>query len=1416
MADFYGGSSDSGSRMGIKTSIWAETNDPANNRTYVRFRVELYDNNGSLGGYATITGSWSWSGGSGGINQYVDFTGNSGRSYVVVDTGAWIGHDYNYGTASVSGSASTNANSPIGSASAGGSIGLSDYYRGPNSPYYTNITRNSTGDYFTIAYAATGASNSGPGVTYVLERATDAGMSQNYITISGSHSVNPNTTYYFRMYAYNPDGTVYSGVYGPYYGVPSVPTGLTATPSTSVQNRITLSWATPSYTGSGITNYYIYRNGSYLGQTGSASTSYIDDTAVRGTTYSYTVAAYNGLGANGTSSSVNGTAPGVPFAATLDSVVASTNTFGKVSLSWTAPSTAVGTIQNYYMYAVYNSVIEKTVSTGTNVTSGEITGLDVRKTYTFYVRARNQFSVDNNTPGDVSNSIQRKSPGPPTAPTALTADAPFVPPGTVNLSWTAPSDVGTESGAITGYTVYLAGTSTPILTTTTTATTATITDLIPATSYTFVVRARNAIADTVGTFSDESNSATATAQGEPDAPTGLTVTADPVVAGRLILTWTPPVGYNTGFRVYDSAGTIIANIATPRYEIDGLLPNTGYSFRVRARNPLTDITGSEGGAISALASGTTGGSSAQTVPSLSVSNTTNATFVGTYNIVGTTATTFTYSKTATNIPFASIPVGGGSTVNNTNTNLNGTYSVTVVGTQATSKELTFSKSGSDIATNTATPSGTMYNNTNVIFNGSYEVAASPAPDSVAKTVSYSKVASNVSSRVASGTVTNNSNATYNGRYSVSAVTATQIKYAKTNADIAETLAFGTVYNKTNQDIFNGTFEVIRTPDHKTVEYSTGDLVSATNLITNPSMETVSTGTTTLRTNLCTNPGFEVNTTGWSAVGSATISRATSRYRVGTASLQVIPSVDNDGASFAFSGLTVGGPTTASAWVYSTIATSIVVSWFTDSSVFSIPAGAWTRVYQTSSTTPSATQTLTIKTPTASSGTFFIDTVLLEQTDQLRDYFSGATTSALGWTYSWSGTADASTSLAKAAAITVRTNLVANPSFETNTTGWTGQGTSSVVSSTAQAYVGSASGLLTASGSANCGVYTTAASVTAGAQYTASIYIRDINTAVSYRASIDWKDSGSTALGSNNGTVTAISSGGWTRVSVSGTAPAGAAIANVIFRSSTIPAAGKQVYFDAALFEMSAALGTYFDGSTAASGDFTFAWSGTANASTSVQYAPAVASITPNTVALSTQSSTWSSTGSSSLRITPTSSSNSSSWARFDLTTAIGTTYTAKAKIRLVSPLTGTLSGAARKLVAYDSSYSALSGGVSDQAPNTAGVTELSITFTATTTTTRIVMWNGALLGGGDVWWDDLIVVEGAYTGTYFDGDTDETSNTWPVVYTWSGTPHASTSVRTVGGTLPTVGAELLEPYGDAQRVQSEAQLQIRYRSGWLG
>lgn len=193
--------------------------------------------------------------------------------------------------------------------------------------------------------------------------------------------------------------------------------------------------------------------------------------------------------------------------------------------------------------------------------------------------------------------------------------------------------------------------------------------------------------------------------------------------------------------------------------------------------------------------------------------------------------------------------------------------------------------------------------------------------------------------------------------------------------------------------------------------------------------------------------------------------------------------------------------------------------------------------------------------------------------------------AFGNTYAWTGTANASTSTKTNGNGTVTTNLVTNPNFETNTTSWTATN-GAIARVTTQQYVGSYSGQFTVGASGTAGginIQTASSSVSATNTYTLSFYARDNNTAKSYVAKIGFYNASNALIGSAYvGTATAISSTGWTRVSVTATAPAASNYAKLYLESSTSFVAGdsgKIVYFDAVLFEKTSTASQYFDGNT---------------------------------------------------------------------------------------------------------------------------------------------------------------------------------------------------------------------------------------------
>lgn len=184
---------------------------------------------------------------------------------------------------------------------------------------------------------------------------------------------------------------------------------------------------------------------------------------------------------------------------------------------------------------------------------------------------------------------------------------------------------------------------------------------------------------------------------------------------------------------------------------------------------------------------------------------------------------------------------------------------------------------------------------------------------------------------------------------------------------------------------------------------------------------------------------------------------------------------------------------------------------------------------------------------------------------------------------------------------VKTNWIINPSFEVNTTGWTGVATSSISTSTTTSYYGDKSMKVTANGSAAAGVVLTASvPVLGGEYYSMSAYVKDLTAMVPVKVGIDFYDVTNTLIGTTWwGTDTNLSGGSnWVRVTSSAKAPLTATSAKARILTSSTPANGAQYYVDCVQLEMTEGATDYFDGSMQAIGA---QWLGTAHASTSHYY-----------------------------------------------------------------------------------------------------------------------------------------------------------------------------------------------------------------------
>lgn len=159
-----------------------------------------------------------------------------------------------------------------------------------------------------------------------------------------------------------------------------------------------------------------------------------------------------------------------------------------------------------------------------------------------------------------------------------------------------------------------------------------------------------------------------------------------------------------------------------------------------------------------------------------------------------------------------------------------------------------------------------------------------------------------------------------------------------------------------------------------------------------------------------------------------------------------------------------------------------------------------------------------------------------------------------------------------------TNMITNPSFETNTTGWAAYNATIGVS-TAQAHSGSQSLRVVPSTSATySGVGFTSPPGANGTQYRFSAYVySESNQNINFAAD---------ALNANTGPVVGPS---WQRISVTGTRTNG----NALYIRA-ISASGVPFYVDSVMFTQGGTLYPYADGST----DPNWSWTGTAHGTTS--------------------------------------------------------------------------------------------------------------------------------------------------------------------------------------------------------------------------
>lgn len=147
----------------------------------------------------------------------------------------------------------------------------------------------------TIVNLSWSASTDNVGVTGYRVYRNGAQIANSGTTSYSDSGRTGSTTYSYQVSAYDAASSASAlssaiNVTTPDTIAPSVPTALSA--STAGVSQITLSWGGSTDSGgSGLAGYRVYRNGAHIANTG--ATTYSDTGLGAGTTYSYTVAAYD-------------------------------------------------------------------------------------------------------------------------------------------------------------------------------------------------------------------------------------------------------------------------------------------------------------------------------------------------------------------------------------------------------------------------------------------------------------------------------------------------------------------------------------------------------------------------------------------------------------------------------------------------------------------------------------------------------------------------------------------------------------------------------------------------------------------------------------------------------------------------------------------------------------------------------------------------------------------------------------------------------------------------------------------------------------------------------------------------------------------------------------------------------------------
>ena len=370
--------------------------------------------------------------------------------------------------------------------------------------------------------------------------------------------------------------------------------------------------------------------------------------------------------------------------------------------------------------------------------------------------------------------------------------------------------------------------------------------------------------------------------------------------------------------------------------------------------------------------------------------------------------------------------------------------------------------------------------------------------------------------------------------------------------------------------------------------------------------------------------------------------------------------------------------------------------------------------------------------------------------------------------------------------TTTTNLITNPSFETDTSGWVTSG-GTLTRITTDSVFGTACANFAATASGNLFLFD--ATATPSTTYNFSVYVKG-ESGKTFNITLQERTA-STSVGSTTSS-TITGNGQWQRVSVSRAFGATGVVARCWINNTTSGA--HTLLADGALLTVGATTETYFDGSTTGVNDTTFAWTGTANASTSTRACNTLTTVRTNlftnpSIELATTGyagarttlsldDTFVFTGNRSLRGTISSALSGQYIDGTQTSIVASTSYTFSCYVYL--PATNTADSDFRLQFHpwTGSAYLSAISGTIVTIPR--GVwTRLSVTGTMPSNATQVLprLLSTTTLAVGQVYiTDGWLLEQSSALGDYFDGNTTASGD---YIYRWNGVVSNSSSTQQV-------------------------------------